>query len=313
VARTTQFTRYRILPLSEILRIPPAELLGALQVQPGARVRQGAMLVDRKGFMGRRQQYESPLDAEVYEVSNGRLILRQMSEVIELRALVAGTVIEQVARRGVVLETFGALLQLAWSTNHEDAGLLKVLTSNPDGQCFPEQLQNDHNGAILVTGCLDQARVLERAHELGVRGLITGGAPADICALAIRLEMPLFITDGIGTFGMSRPVFNILQDAEGRRAALLGKKSDRPGDKPEIIIQADKKTTMAMPAATEPVAVGQQVRVLRAPYLNQVGVISRLYDLAQTTAVGSKVHGAEVRLENGRVVFVPYANMEAVL
>lgn len=313
VARTTQFARYRILPLSEMLRIPPAELPALLLTPPGARVKQGAMLIDRKGFLGRRQQYQSPLDAEVYEVSNGRVILRQMSEVVELRALVAGTVVEQIAQRGVVLETFGALLQPAWSTDHEEAGLLKVLASAPDAQFFPEQLTTEHNGAILVVGCIEQPRVLERAHEMGVRGLIAGSVPAHICTQARRLEMPLFVTDGIGLFGMSRPAFAILRDAEGQRTALLGKTSGRPGEKPQIIIQSDKKTTTLASTGMEAVAVGQKVRLLRAPYLNQMATVGRLYQLAQTTAVGNKVHGADVRLEDGRVVFVPYANMEAIL
>ena len=59
VARATQYTRYRILPLSDLLQIPPAELANALMVHAGDRVKQGMMLVDKKGFLGRRQQYQS--------------------------------------------------------------------------------------------------------------------------------------------------------------------------------------------------------------------------------------------------------------
>ncbi len=313
VARATQYTRYRILPLSDLLQIPPAELANALMVHAGDRVKQGMMLVDKKGFLGRRQQYQSPLDGEVYEIRNGRLILRQMSEIIELRALVAGRVVEHIASDGVVLETFGSLIQAAWSTDDEDAGLLKVMASAPDSLFFPEQITTEANSAILAVGWFDQLKVLERARDMGVRGIITGSLPAHIGRMASLIDLPVFVTDGIGSQGMSAPVFELLQAADGRRTALLGKKSGVRTDRPQIVIQADKKTTTDPRSAAEPLAVGQVVRLLRQPYLNQMATVTHLYNLAQLTASGVKAHGADVRLENGKVVFVPYANMEAII
>jgi hypothetical protein len=313
VARATQFTRYRILPLSEILQIPPADLSKWLRVKEGERVTQGTILVDKKGFLGRNRQYQSPADGEVYEVSNGRLILRQMSEIVELRALVAGRVVEHIANRGVILETFGSLIQAAWSTDDEDAGLLKMLAMAPDSLFFPEQITTEANSAILAVGWFDQLKVLERARDMGVRGIITGSLPADLCRVASLIDMPIFVTNGIGSHGMSAPVFDLLHTADGKRTALLGKKSGVKTERPQIIIQADKKTTTDPRSAAEPLAVGQVVRLLRKPYLNQMATVSRLYNLAQTTAAGSKARGADVQLGNGQIVFVPYANMEAIL
>ncbi|MBK8987174.1 MAG: hypothetical protein IPM39_14025 [Chloroflexi bacterium] len=313
VARATQFTRYRILPLSETLQIPPAELSACLTVQPGDRVVQGAILVDRKGFLGRRQQYQSPVDGEVYEVSNGRLILRQMSEIVELRALVAGRVTEYIGDRGVVLETFGSLIQAAWSTNDEDAGLLKLVATAANSLFYPEQITAECSSAILVVGWFDQPKVLERARDTGVRGIITGSLPADLCRLASLIDMPVFVTDGIGTHGMSAPVFDLLRAADGRRTALLGKKTDGKAERPQIVIQADKTTTQDPRSAAEPLSVGQRVHLLRQPYLNQTATVAHLYALSQAMPTGSKAHGADVRLENGQIAFVPYANMEAII
>lgn len=313
VARATQYTRYRILPLSDILKISPSELPNLLTVHEGERVTQGTTLVDKKGFWGRRQQYQSPLDGEVYEISNGRLILRQMSEIIELRALVAGRVTDYIDNRGVVLETFGSLIQAIWSTDDEDAGLLKIMAATPDSLFFPEQITKEANSAILVVGCFDQLKVLERARDMGVRGIITGSLPANLCRLASMIDLPIFVTDGVGLQGMSAPVFDLLQAADGQRTALLGKKSGVRTDRPQIVIQADKKTTADPRSAAKPLAVGQIVRLLRQPYLNQMATVSYLYSLAQTTPSGIKAHGADVRLENGQIVFVPYANMEAII
>lgn len=311
VARSSQEISYRVLPLSDLLQIPPDELPALLDLAPGTRVRQGMTLIDRKGFLGRRQQYQSPFDGEVYRVDNGRLILRLVEDVYELRALVVGQVLEHIPNRGVVLETFGSLIQAVWSTGHEEAGLLKVIAHAPNSLFIPEQITPDHKSAILVVGWFDQPKVLQRAQQMGVRGIICGSLPADLCRLAALSDLPVFVTDNIGGHGLSAPAFAIFQAAEGRRAALLGR---RPAaDRPQIVIQVDSKTLSIPPSATELLAVGQKVRLLRGPHLNQMAEIVRLYRLAQVTGCGIRAQGADVRLANGQILFVPYANMEAII
>lgn len=311
VARSSKEIRYRVLPLSDELQISPEELPTLLDLPPGARVKQGMTLIDKKGFLGRRQQYQSPLDGEVYGVENGRLILRQTSDVHELRALVAGQVIEHIPQRGVVLETFGSQIETAWSTDHEDAGLLQMLSPSPNTLFLPEQLAPDYKSAIIVVGWFDQPKVLQRARDIGVRGIICGSLPADLCRLAEVSDLPVFVTDGIGAFGFSAPVYEILRGADGRRTALLGRRL--AASRPQIIIQADTKTTNMAPVATELLAPGQKVRLLRGPQANQMGEIIRLYRLAQVTASGVRAQGADVRLASGEIFFVPYANMEAII
>jgi hypothetical protein len=311
VARSGKEVRYHVLPLSDQLQILPEELPRLLDLSPGTRVRQGMTLIDRKGFLGRRQQYHSPLEGEVYAVENGRLILRQTSDIDELRALVAGQVVEHIPQRGVVLETFGALIQVAWSSDHEDAGLLQMLSPRPDALFMPEQITAECQSAIIVVGYFDQPKVLQRAREVGVRGIICGSLPADLCRLATSGDLPIFVTDGIGDFGMSAPVYDILRVADGRRTALLGRHTDV--GRGQIVLQADSKTTHTPPLATDPLAPGQRVRLLRGPHLNQVGEVIRLYRLAQTTTGGIRARGADVRLASGQTLFVPYANLEAII
>lgn len=311
VARSSKDARYRVLPLSDLLQIPPEELPALLDLAPGTRVKQGMTLIDKKGFLGRRQQYKSPLEGEVFSVDNGRLILRQSSDVYELRALVAGQVIEHIAQRGVVLETFGSLIQAAWSTDHEDAGLLQMLAPTPNSLFLPEQITPDNKSAIIAVGWFDQPKVLQRARDVGVRGIICGSLPADVCRLAELSDLPVFVTDGIGAYGLSAPVYDILRTADGRRTALLGRRL--AADPAQIVIQADSKTTNVPPTATEPLVVGQKVRLLRGPHVNQIGEIARLYQLTQLTTSGIRAQGADVRLASGQTLFVPYANMEAII
>lgn len=311
VARAYRNSRFRVLPLSDILQIAPADLPGLLKVEPGARLKQGTLLVDRKGFLGRQQQFVSPYNGELYRVDNGRLIIRQTSDIYELRALVAGQVVERFSNRGVLLETFGSLIQTAWATPHEEAGLLRVAMSEPTSHFTPEQIASDFRSAILALGWFDRLEVLQQARSVGVRAIICGSLSPELCLAASESDLPVYATDGLGRFGMSSPIFDLIQAANGRRVALLG--PNLPGERAQIVIQGDKKTTDAPPIATTPLAVGQRVRLLRAPHLNQLGEVRRLYQVAQTTESGIRASGADVQLADGRTLFVPYANMEAII
>ncbi|MCZ7669329.1 MAG: hypothetical protein M5U34_20205 [Chloroflexi bacterium] len=108
-----------------------------------------------------------------YGVKQGRLIIKQTGEIFELRALLPGRVVKIYPERGVLLETYGALIQGIWSTADEVMGKIKLLTFSPDGFIFPEQLNADLSGMILAIGHIDQAHILEKASDTGVRAIIT--------------------------------------------------------------------------------------------------------------------------------------------
>jgi hypothetical protein len=51
---------------------------------------------------------------------------------------------------------------------------------------------------------------------------------------------------------------------------------------------------------------------LRAPYQNQLGEVQKLHSKSRTVGIMKKVQGADITLTNGQVVFVPYANLDAL-
>jgi hypothetical protein len=59
-----------------------------------------------------------------------------------------------------------------------------------------------------------------------------------------------------------------------------------------------------------PLEVGARVRLARPPYVGAMGQVVAVPALSQETPIGTRVAGAEVRLEDGRKVFAPYVNME---
>ncbi|MFO7683860.1 MAG: hypothetical protein R6X34_27840 [Chloroflexota bacterium] len=311
VARANSGTKFQVIPLSEMLNIPPSEVGGLLTLAPGARIHQGMPLIEKKRFMGRSLKFDAPYDGEFYGIKHGRLIIKQAGEVVELRALIPGRVIKVFPNQGVVLETFGSLIQGVWSTPGEVTGTLKVLTYSPDGFIFPEQITPDLTGAITAIGHIDQPLVLEKAADMGIRAVITGTMPAHMFGVAKTCGLSVYVTNGAGMHGFSQPVFDVLKEAEGRTATLFS--SGLEAGRPEIIIPADKKITDEPVSPTKPLAVGQQVHLLRRPYTNQMAEIVHIYTRAQMTLLGFRAYGADVRLKNKQVIFVPFANMEAII
>jgi hypothetical protein len=111
---------------------------------------------------------------------------------------------------------------------------------------------------------------------------------------------------------MAEPIFKMLQESDSREVTLFGGDQASEYRRPEIIILQSAIPTVDSDRTPEPIRVGQSVRILRPPYSSQVAEVVRLYARAQMTLVGTKAHGADVELTDGRIVFVPYANLDAM-
>ncbi len=311
VARTNQNTNFEILPLSELLQISSSDVENALLVEPGTRVTQGMVILEKKGILGRGVSYESPVDGEVFGVSNGRLIIKQSGDIFELRAQIPGRVVKAIPNLGIEIETFGALIQAAWSTALDAHGPLKVLAHTPDGFVFPEQLTSELSGQILAIGYVDQPSILERASDMGIKAVIVGTMPASMFEFAQDCGITVVVTNGAGIHGFSDAVFQVLQESDGQVVSIFPQSDE--ANRPEIIIPKEKTTIDEAKPPSEPLTAGQQVRLLRRPYTNQMGEIIHIFNRAQLTLIGSRAHGANVRLQNNQIVFVPFANMEAII
>lgn len=311
VARTNRNTKFEVIPLSELLNLSPVEVENALTIALGSRVSKGMIILEKKRSLGRGLTYKSPYDGELYAVKNGHAIIKQESDIFELRAQLPGRVVQAIANKGIVLETFGALIQAVWSTPQEAHGSLQVVAHTPDGFIFPEQLTSDLSGKILAIGHIDQPSILEKAGDMGIRAIIVGTMPASMFAYATTYGISIIVTNGAGLHGFSDATFQVLKEAEGRTASLFPASTE--ASRPEIIIPLEKKTGDEPKSATQLSVIGQQVRLLRRPYTNQMAEIIYIYKHAQLTPIGSRAHGANVRLESNQVVFVPFANMEAII
>jgi hypothetical protein len=312
VARTTMATDFAILSAAEKLEIAPEALAEHLRVEKGAAVEVGTVLASRKRLLGERRVV-SPVDGILFDVVNGRIAVQPTSDWLEMRALVAGRVVSYVGDRGVMIETSGSLIQAAWGSGQEGAGKLKLISAAPDAVLTPDQLNIDGTGQVLVIGCLNSVELFHRAEDFGVRGLIVGSTTAEVCCASQESPLPLIVTDGIGKHGMLAPIFHLLQQADGRSVSLFGNYNAATGQRPEIILP--QAATLGLEATTvkKGLTRGQRVRILGATQAEQIGTIKHIYQRLQPTLIGVKAAGVDVELADGRVVFVPTANLDIIV
>lgn len=311
VARTQRATRLHIVPASQLWHIPPAEVARYLVIEEGTPVQEGDLLLEKKQLLGKKR-FESPVAGTFYGLNDGRIVLQQY-EWFELRALVNGRVVNTIPQRGIVLEIVGTQIQGVWGSGKEGYGRLQMLAAHEKSMLAADEISIAEN-AIIVASVVNDPEVLIRLHRAGASGLIAGSMSAEVMRLTREHELPIILTDSIGTQGMARNIFDMLRDYEGAEVALFARQPDYWGNRPEIIITHDKAAAPpATPKSQQSLALGQKVRILRAPYQSQIGEVTYLYRRPRETEIGIKALGADVRLVDGSIVFVPYVNLDTIV
>ncbi|MCB8954014.1 MAG: hypothetical protein H6650_18560 [Ardenticatenales bacterium] len=313
IARTPRQASFTLIYGSKVLGVPPAEVGQYLLVQPGDVVEQGTPLLRKKGSLGSAKVVKSPVDGILYQVNNGRLILQKRTLLFELRALMAGEVAQVFPNQGVLLETQGSLIQAVWDSGKDGTGKIHMAVDTPEAPLTMQHVGADARGLVLVAGHVDNVEVLRQLEDNGGRGVIVGSMPAALCRQAHTYSFPILVTDGIGRYPMAAPIFDLLQQSTERVSALFCRQPTRHHSRPEIIIPlptaniSNKNTGIG-----ETIDVGQKVRILRPPFQGQVGEVENIYLHTRVTDLGARVPGADVRLPDGQVIFVPHTNLDLI-
>ena len=311
VARAPLKMNFHVVPASKILGLSPTELTESLLINIGMTVDQGTPLV-KKSSIGRKS-FNSPVDGTLFDVANGNLVFRQVSDFVELRSLARGRVANHLGNRGVVLEINGSRIQAIWDSGKEGYGTIHVAVDTAVTPFTGSQIYADVAKQVLVTGVVNDAEALEQAERAAINGLIAGSITADLLPLAKSVSFPVFITNGIGEQGMAQPIFDLLQKSEAREVALFTPPRNQSESRSEIIIPLEVVSKDTLPPADQPLTVGQTIRIIRPPYENQIGSVKQIFHKKHLTTIGTRVHGAEIKLADGTAVFVPIANLEAII
>ena len=314
VARAGQPRALQVVDVARKLHVSREQAVNSILKEPGAAIHQGEIIAEYKqGFWGSRK-ITSPVEGMVVAVKAGRMLIEPTPTLFELRAAVSGMVTAATPGFGIAIETPGALIQGAWGSGREGYGVLKIGVRERDATMTAEQIDVSHHGTILVCGAGLDTPLLEKAQELQVRGLVVGGVPARLLKHLSRQNIPVIATEGIGRAPISATIFTLLEANEGRETTLLATTPQRwESRRPQIIIPLPASTAPPPPPGpAKTLAPGQRVRIRRAPYWGKSGTLKTAHERPRRLDNDLRLLGADVVLEDGTVVFVPYVNLEFI-
>ena len=330
VARTELPGRIELVNVAGKLGLDASEINQALQVPVGGAIEKDQPLAKNRGFFGFfPATLKSPITGKVESASTitGQVLLRCPPQPVEVAAYIDGLVEEVLEGQGVIVRSFGALIQGIFGIGGEACGRLQFLVEGPHADLDPGVLLAEHKGKIVVGGSLVTRAFLERAVEVGVVAVLAGGIEdqdlRDFLGYDLGVAITgseekgitVIVTEGFGRIPMGQRTFEILKKFEGERASVSGATQIRAGViRPEIIVprlQGDwQQETVA--EETGALEIGTRVRIIREPNFGSFARIVELPQEPQIIPTEAKVRVATLELEDGSRLTLPRANLERV-
>ena len=329
VARTDVPGDPELVKATAILGVDANEVRDFVTKKEGDPVKKGEVMGRYRMFFGLvNREVTSPINGEIETISEltGQIIIRPDPVPVEVNAYLPGEIVEVIPNEGVIIETNSAFIQGILGLGGETHGELKVVVESSREELTADRISEEDRGHILIGGALITYEAFQKAAEVGVAGLVAGGMNytdvtkilGDAIGVAITGEeeigTTLIITEGFGKMDMSSRTFDLLKGFEGSIAAINGATQIRAGVmRPEIIIphveSAEETTAEELTAGMQS---GTPVRLIRQPYFGSIGTVVSLPVELQKVESGSKVRVMIVKLDDGREVVVPRANVEII-
>jgi hypothetical protein len=311
VAEAETVPRHYFLDVARGLGIAEHNVGRYIVHREGDRVDAGDVIAGPVGIA--RRTIRAPADGRIVAISRGRVLFEARGEFLELHAGFPGVVIATDGTRSVTIEATGALIQAVWGNGRQDYGVMRMVGEGPADRLKTDQLDVNLRGAVLVAGICDHPAPFHQATELSVRGVILGGLASDLIPVTQRLPYAVVVLEGFGERPINPPTFQLLTSNVGREVAIDAQ-PPRPYrlQRPEVVIPLPATRDIELPDDVIPLKSGVRVRVLRAPYQGEVGVVQDVLDQAVEYPSGIRAMSAKIELGGGNVVTVPVANLDVL-
>lgn len=311
VAEAEPAPRHLFLDIVRGLGVSERQVSQYLVRHEGDRADAGEVIAGPVGLA--RRTVRAPADGRIVSISRGRVLFEVRGELFRMRAGFPGVVIATDGTHSVTIQTTGALIQGVWGNGHMDYGVMRMVGAGPADRLKTDQLDVNLRGAVLVAGICDHPAPLHQATELSVRGVILGGLASDLIPVVQRLPYSVVVIEGFGELPINPPAFNLLSTNVGREVALYAHAANPyQSQRPEVIIPLPTSRDVGFPDEVVPLKSGVRVRVIRAPYHGEVGIIQKVLARAAQYPSGIRAMSAKVELEGGNVATVPIANLEVL-
>jgi hypothetical protein len=317
--------------LANQLAIPPGEVPGSMLVKEGDRIEPGQIIARTKGIFGFfKAEYHAKVGGTVETISgiSGQVILRGEPNPVQVRAFLAGEVVEVMPKEGVAIEAEVSYVQGIFGIGGEAFGPLRMACASPDEELTAELIKPEMKGAVIVGGARMTGDAVRRAIEYGVSAVVSGGMDdQDLqeilgydLGVAVtgseRIGTTLVITEGFGEIAMAERTFRLLASREGDDVSVNGATQIRAGVlRPELVIPIAADDAVAGGELHQPegrLQLGSPVRIIRDPHFGDIGTVSALPAELVVLDSGSKARVLEVKFDTGKRVTVPRANVELI-
>jgi hypothetical protein len=317
-----------IVPVAKQLDVWPSSLRMYMRYREGDEVKQGAVLADSPSVSGVDYSY-SPISGiiEKIDTRTGYVTIVRPARPTLVDAYLTGRVQSVTSEFGAIVSCTAAHIQGVFGVGFENYGYLRVIASDAGQVVDAGDLDGELRDQVLVAGSKVTLDAVRKAAAGGARGFIAGGMDhldlvgfvgAEIgVGITGQEDVPLTIvlTEGFGAMRMADWTFDLLREHEGKLVSFNGSTQVRAGViRPEVIIPLAGEASEDAPTdgikAGGKLDVGARVRLLRKPYLGMWGQVTELPSEAQRIETETVVRVARVKLEDGREVVVPEANVE---
>lgn len=311
VAQATWAREHVLVDVATPLRLSPTAADRLIRCKVGDQLAAGAEVAVGRGLFART--IRTPKAGRVLAVGGGQVLLETADTNLQLRAGLAGTVVQVIANRGVVIRNYGALIQGVWGNGRMDTGLLINAMDKADAVLDAGRFEVGMRGSIILAGMLRDAESLEAAAELPARGLILSSMDPALLPIAMQARLPILVTDGFGPLPMNSAAYKLLSTNAQREVTLNAEHFDRySGARPDVFIPLPISQEPAEPMNSETFAPGLTVRLRRPPSQGGIGTIVSLPPGQAMMTSGLRAPAAEVKMEAGETVLVPLVNLEVV-
>ncbi|MCK4871114.1 MAG: hypothetical protein KAS72_00145 [Phycisphaerales bacterium] len=331
VARTFMPGDIEPLNLSNLLSMPPGDIIECMLKKEGDRIELDEPLAQTKGIFGLfKNTYKSKYAGVIETISGvtGQVIIRGEPIPVEVKAYLQGTVIEVVPDEGVVIEADVTFVQGIFGIGGETHGTIKMAAVSHEQELTADMITADMKGCIVVGGGRVWHEAITKAINVGAAAVVAGGIDdQDLkeilgydLGVAItgteKIGLTIVITEGFGDIAMAERSFNLLRHRQGDFAAVNGATQIRAGVmRPEIVIPLSEEEK-AHEAESEHYSglleIGRPVRIIRDPYFGLIGEVAALPHEPTPLDSGSKARVLEVKLKSGESVVIPRANVEMI-
>lgn len=317
--------------LSNILSMPPRDVLEYMMKKEGDRIEIGEPLAQTKGIFGMFKNTYNSKDAGVIETISGvtgQVIIRGEPIPVEVKAYLSGKVVEVIPEQGVVIESEVTFIQGIFGIGGECYGTIRVAVKDHEEELTAGMIKPDMQGCIIIGGGRVNHSAIKEAIKIGASAIVAGGIhDQDLkeilgydLGVAItgteNIGLTVIVTEGFGEIAMAQRTFELFKTRDGDMAACNGATQIRAGVmRPEVVIPLSEKE-LAEEIEPEHISglldIGRSVRIIRDPYFGLIGEVSALPSAPQILGSGSKARVLDVKLQNGETVVIPRANVELI-